>query len=114
MHRGKPRRERKSRSRGRPDMTLITRRDALTLAAGAVAGAAVPGRGHAAITVADVAPPRYEIEKGAALRVLRPAKYVDPDETIFRANTKKFTDATGVPVRVDFVGFEDLRPQTAV
>ena len=45
-------------------MTLITRRDAVTLAAGAIAGAAVPGCGHAAIAVADVPPPRYEIERG--------------------------------------------------
>ncbi|MBV8094514.1 MAG: extracellular solute-binding protein, partial [Acetobacteraceae bacterium] len=37
-----------------------------------------------------------------------------PDETIFRQNTEKFSKATGVRVRVDFVGFEDLRPQTAV
>ena len=63
---------------------------------------------------ADVKPPGFQIEKGAALRVLRPAKFVDPDEVFFRANTKKFTDTTGIDVRVDFVSWEDLRPQTAV
>ena len=41
-------------------------------------------------------------------------KFVQPDEDIFRANTKKFTEATGIEVRVDFVGWEDMRPQTAV
>ena len=39
---------------------------------------------------------------------------MDPDETIFRENTKRFADQTGVQVRVDFAAWEDLRPQTAV
>ena len=96
-------------------MTEITRRTALAMSAGGLAGAAFGARpAGAAIMAADVPAPRYEIEKGARLRVLRPAKYVDPDEAIFRANSRKFTERTGVPVRVDFVGFEDLRPQTAV
>src|SRR6516165_7169696 len=96
-------------------MTLITRRETITLTAGGLTAAMLPaGRARAAIPAADVPAPKYAIEKGASLRVLRPAKYIDPDETIFRANTQKFTAATGVPVRVDFVGFEDLRPQTAV
>ena len=58
--------------------------------------------------------PKHAIEKDARLRVARPTKFVEPDETIFRQNTEKFSQATGVQVRVDFVGFEDLRPQTAV
>lgn len=41
-------------------------------------------------------------------------QFVDPDETIWRSNTEAFTKATGVPVRVDFVSWEDLRPQVAV
>jgi len=61
-----------------------------------------------------VAPLNLTLEKGAELRVLRPAKFVDPDEVLWRANTKKYTDATGIPVRVDFVSWEDIRPQTAV
>ena len=66
------------------------------------------------VPTADVKSPGFQIEKGATLRVLRPAKFVDPDEVFFRANTKKFTDATGIDVRVDFVSWEDMRPQTAV
>jgi multiple sugar transport system substrate-binding protein len=66
------------------------------------------------VPTADAKPPAYKIEPGATLRVLRPAKFVDPDEVLFRQNTKKFTDETGIQVRVDFVGWEDLRPQTAV
>ena len=76
--------------------------------------AAAGAQSRAAIPVADVTPPNLPIEKGATLRVLRPTKFVDPDEVILRANTEKFTEATGVEVRVDFVGWEDLRPQTAV
>jgi multiple sugar transport system substrate-binding protein len=93
----------------------LTRRDTLILGAGALAATGLAGNAaRAAIPVADVPPPKQEAEKGATLRVLRPSKFVDPDETIFRANTKAFTEATGIPVRVDFVGWEDLRPQTAV
>ena len=97
-------------------MQIITRRTALTIGAGAAAGFALPPwwEGRAAVPVADVSPPNLPAEKGATLRVLRPTKFVDPDETIWRANTEKFVKATGIPVRVDFVGWEDLRPQTAV
>ncbi len=92
----------------------ITRRS-LGLSAGAVAATGLLGRAaRAAIPVADVPPLNLAIEKGASLRILRPAKFVEPDEVIFRENTKKFADTTGVQVRVDFSGWEDLRPQTAV
>jgi multiple sugar transport system substrate-binding protein len=93
-------------------MNIITRRNALALGAGAAL--ALPGFRASAIPIKSVEPPKLPIEKGATLRVLRPTKFVDPDEIIFRENIKKFTDAMGVPVRVDFVGWEDLRPQTAV
>jgi multiple sugar transport system substrate-binding protein len=93
-------------------MNIITRRNALALGAGAAI--ALPGFRASAIPIKSVEPPKLPIEKGATLRVLRPTKFVDPDEVIFRENIKKFTDSTGVPVRVDFVGWEDLRPQTAV
>lgn len=95
-------------------MDRLTRREALGLGAGAVAAGIEATRAGAAVRAAGVAQPNQVPEKGARLRVLRPTKFVDPDETIFRANTKAFTDATGIPVRVDFVGWEDLRPQTAV
>lgn len=92
----------------------ITRRG-LGFGAGALAASGLLGRdARAAIPMADAAPPSLPIEKGATLRVLRPAKFVEPDETIFRENTKKFADAMGVQVRIDFSGWEDLRPQTAV
>ncbi|HYZ20826.1 MAG TPA: ABC transporter substrate-binding protein [Rhodopila sp.] len=96
----------------------ISRRETLALAASSLAAAAIPTAATQAavadVPTADVKPLEYKPEKGAELRVLRPAKFIDPDEVYWRENTKKFTDATGVPVRVDFVSWEDIRPQTAV
>ena len=95
-------------------MNDLTRRQA-SMGVGAMAAAGLLGRSaRAAIPVANVPPLNLPIEKGATLRVLRPAKFVEPDEAIFRENTKKFADATGAQVRIDFSGWEDLRPQTAV
>jgi multiple sugar transport system substrate-binding protein len=91
-------------TRRRQTMT-ISRRDVLIGGAGLAAGAALP-----APSIAQTA----NIEKGATLRVLRPTKFVDPDQQIFDENTAAFTKATGVQVRVDYAGWEDLRPQTAV
>jgi multiple sugar transport system substrate-binding protein len=96
-------------------MQDFTRRGTLGLGAAALAAAALPGqRAQAAIPMGNATAPKATIENGATLRVLRPTKFVDADETIFRENTQKFTAATGVQVRVDFAGWEDLRPQTAV
>src|ERR1700733_14711849 len=100
-------------------MPGLTRRDTLLSGATALIGAtSIPLIGARAadldVPAADVKSPGFKIEPGATLRVLRPAKFVDPDETLFRANTKKFTEQSGIPVRVDFVSWEDLRPQTAV
>ncbi|HEY0439624.1 MAG TPA: extracellular solute-binding protein, partial [Xanthobacteraceae bacterium] len=93
---------------------IVTRRDTLRLGASAAAAAALSGRAHAQVPRADVAAPKFPLENGATLRVLRPARFVEPDETIFRANTAKFQQTTGVETRVDFVGWEDIRQQTAV
>lgn len=97
-------------------MLLVTRRDTVRLSAAAAVAALLPPwwEARAALPTAPAEPPRLPIEKGAALRVLRPSKFVEPDEVIWLYNTEKFAKQTGVPVRVDFVGWEDLRPQTAV
>jgi multiple sugar transport system substrate-binding protein len=95
-------------------MPFITRRNALQL------GTAVPllGAGGAfaqsKVQIANVAAPNLPIENGATLRMLRPVKFVQPDEDIWRANCARFTQRTGVQVRVDFVGWEDINQQTAV
>src|SRR6266436_6206745 len=94
----------------------VTRRDALALglstAVLAATGAAADT--EATIKAADVPAPSLAIEKGATLRMLRPVRFVQPDEDVFRANAKRFTEKTGVEVKVDFVGWEDINQQTAV
>ena len=93
-------------------MTKITRRDALIVGAGAVAGASLGASG----AFAQAQAPAWTIkpEKGATLRVLRPSKFVQGDETQWLANTKKYTDTTGVQVKVESESWEDLRPKSAV
>jgi multiple sugar transport system substrate-binding protein len=93
---------------------MFTRRGTLRLTAAGIAATALPGSSGAQVPRADVAPPKLSRENGASLRVLRPARFVEPDETIFRANTAKYQQTTGVETRVDFVGWEDIRQQTAV
>src|SRR6476619_5876933 len=92
----------------------ITRRDALALGVSAAALAATGASAQSAIKAADVAAPNFAIEKGASLRMLRPVRFVQADEDVFRANCAKFTKDTGVEVKVDFVGWEDINQQTAV
>ncbi|MGL4810388.1 MAG: ABC transporter substrate-binding protein [Beijerinckiaceae bacterium] len=97
-------------------MDQFTRRGAMQVGAGALlASTAIPNLARAQMVKgADIPAPKFDIEKGASIRVLRPAKFVAADETIFNENTKAFTAATGVNVRVDYQSWEDLRPQTAV
>jgi multiple sugar transport system substrate-binding protein len=95
---------------------IITRRDALALGVSAAA-LAVSGANAQTSNIkvaANVAAPKLEIEKGATLRMLRPVRFVQADEEVFRANAAKFTQKTGVEVKVDFVGWEDINQQTAV
>jgi multiple sugar transport system substrate-binding protein len=53
-------------------------------------------------------------EKGARLRVLRWKRFVQGDEDAYIANVKKFTERTGIEVRLDHEGWEDVRPKAAV
>jgi multiple sugar transport system substrate-binding protein len=101
-------------------MTTITRRGAIGLGIGA---AAILRHRDAWAQQQAPLPPvptqptpdlRAPIESGATLRIIRPARFVEPDEVIFRENAQRFTQRFNVPVRVDFVGWEDIRPQTAV
>ena len=89
----------------------MPRRTALAIGAGLLAG---PGPARAQISAADVAAPRLPAEPGARLRVLRPAKFVEPDEAIFNANSRRFTERTGIEVRVDYVNWPDMPVQVAV
>src|ERR1700737_786240 len=94
----------------------ITRRDALVLGVSAAALAATGASAQTASTIkaADVPAPALPIEKGPTRRLLRPVRFVKPDEDVFRANAAKFTEKSGVEMKVDFVGWEDINQQTAV
>jgi multiple sugar transport system substrate-binding protein len=95
----------------------FTRRDALALGLSAAALAATGASAQTAasnVKAATVPAPALNIEKGASLRMLRPVRFVQADEDMFRANAAKFTQKTGVEVKVDFVGWEDINQQTAV
>jgi multiple sugar transport system substrate-binding protein len=95
-------------------MHIIQRRAALKLGLSAAALTAFRASAQTPIQAATVPEPNLPIESGATLRMLRPVRFVQPDEEVFRANAAKFTQKTGVQVRVDFVGWEDITQQTAV
>jgi multiple sugar transport system substrate-binding protein len=89
----------------------LDRRRALMLGAGLIG---TPGLARAQIRAAEATAPRFAPEAGARLRVLRPAKFVDPDEAIFNQNSRRFTERTGIEVRVDYVSWPDMPVQVAV
>jgi multiple sugar transport system substrate-binding protein len=92
-------------------VTEYSRRDALRVLGAATAAVA----GHALIPDrAAAADLKYAPEAGAQLRVLRWKRFVQGDEEQWMANTRKFTEVTGVSVRVDSENFEDIRPKAAV
>jgi multiple sugar transport system substrate-binding protein len=92
-------------------MSKITRRDFVKATTVAAAGVAI---GSALPRAAEAADLSYKPEKGAKLRVLRWKRFVAGDEELWLANTKKFTQKTGIEVRVDSEGWEDVRPKAAV
>jgi multiple sugar transport system substrate-binding protein len=95
-------------------MKDFTRRDSLKAGAGLLAGAAVGT--SLGLRPAGAQEPTIDLkpEAGATLRVLRPAKFVKGDETLWLENTEKYTKQTGVAVKVESQGWEDLRPKAAV
>ena len=56
----------------------------------------------------------FKPEKDAKLRVLRWSRFVQGDIDAYMINVKKFTEKTGIEVRVDNEGWEDVRPKAAV
>jgi multiple sugar transport system substrate-binding protein len=90
-------------------MRQLTRRDALKAVGAGLAAAS----GSLPIAAAG-AELKYKPEKGAELRVLRWKRFVQGEEDQWLANTRKFTQTTGINVRVDSENFEDIRPKAAV
>ena len=95
-------------------MSDSKRRDFLKATAGVAAGSAL-GAG-AGLFAPEALAQTYKVvpEKGAKLRVLRWKRFVQGDEDKWAENTKKFTALTGIEVRVDAEGWEDVRPKAAV
>ncbi|MEY2686950.1 MAG: hypothetical protein RL375_1148 [Pseudomonadota bacterium] len=56
----------------------------------------------------------FKPEKGAKLRVLRWSRFVQGDIDQYMKNVAAFTAKTGIEVRVDNEGWEDVRPKAAV
>ena len=80
-----------------------------------VAAAATIGTGAAVWAPAVQAQAlAFKPEKDAKLRVLRWSRFVQGDIDAYMVNVKKFTEKTGVEVRVDNEGWEDVRPKAAV
>jgi multiple sugar transport system substrate-binding protein len=88
------------------------RRDFLKFAA-AVAAGAVTASVDALAQGARAPVLNLKPEKGARLRVLRWKRFVQGDEDLWMKNTERFAKATGIPVRVDYESWEDVRPQAA-
>lgn len=89
----------------------LTRRATLTLGAAALAA---PAFGQSTIPRRDIPAPRLPLEPGASLRIIRPARFVEPDEVIFRRNAQAFQDRFNIPVRVDSSAgrISDRRPRS--
>jgi multiple sugar transport system substrate-binding protein len=85
----------------------LTRRSMLGAAA---AGGLLP----LAPAWADIAWNGAPAELGASLRVLRWKQFLQGEYDTFMANTRKFSERTGVKVRVDAESWDDIRPKSAV
>ena len=95
-------------------MTHFNRRRFMETSAGAAAVASL-GVGSALwAPLAQAQSLALKPEKGAKLRVLRWSRFVQGDIDAYMANVKKFTEKTGIDVRVDNEGWEDVRPKAAV
>jgi len=94
-------------------MTELNRRRFLEGSAGIAATAAI-GTGAVWAPSVQAQTLAYKAEKDAKLRVLRWSRFVQGDIDAYMVNVKKFSDKTGIEVRVDNEGWEDVRPKAAV
>ncbi|MEP6723244.1 MAG: extracellular solute-binding protein, partial [Variovorax sp.] len=96
-------------------MSDFNQRRTILKGSAGLAAAATIGTGSAIFSpFANAQAMTFKPEKGAKLRVLRWSRFVQGDIDAYMANVKKFTELTGVEVRVDNEGWEDVRPKAAV
>ncbi|MEO3999518.1 extracellular solute-binding protein [Mesorhizobium sp. CAU 1732] len=92
----------------------INRRQILAGTAGVAATAAFGNLAMPRRAFAQNGVPTFTPEEGASLRLLRWVPFVKAEEEAWNANTRAFTEATGVEVRIDQESWEDVRPKAAV
>ncbi len=95
-------------------MTEFNRRKFLEGSAGVAAATTVGGSAAVFSPPAAAQTIAFKPEKGAKLRVLRWSRFVQGDIDAYMINVKRFTEKTGIEVRVDNEGWEDVRPKAAV
>ena len=94
-------------------MNEFNRRRFLEGTAGVAATAAI-GSGALWAPAVHAQAIAFKPEKGAKLRVLRWSRFVQGDIDAYMVNVRKFSEKTGIEVRVDNEGWEDVRPKAAV
>ena len=94
--------------------TSFNRRKFLESSAGAAAVAGVGTGSGLFAPLASAQNVAFKPEKDAKLRVLRWSRFVQGDIDQYMKNVAAFTAKTGVEVRVDNEGWEDVRPKAAV
>jgi len=92
-------------------MTEFNRRKFLESSAGVAAAASVGAVFAPAVHAQTL---NLKPEKDAKLRVLRWSRFVQGDIDQYMKNVAAFTAKTGIEVRVDNEGWEDVRPKAAV
>lgn len=95
-------------------MTDISRRSVLQGTTALAAGAALAGSDLLGWARAWAADNPFKPEDGAKLRMLRWNRFVESEDIQFDANIAAFTEATGVPVRLDKEFLDDIQPKAAV
>ena len=91
-------------------MSDVTRRQILKSGAIAVGAGLLQSR----TALADATWSGGAPEPNASIRVLRWKQFIQAEFDSFVTNSKKFSEQTGVKVRVDAENWDDIRPKAAV
>lgn len=98
-------------------MTRFSRRTFLKLTASGVAAAAASSAllpASRALAAEHSFEPKLPIEKDATLRLLRWNGYIKSDNLYWNKNTERFTQATGVPVEIQYLNWDEVPAKAAL